>query len=82
MGTTTTVRLQLTITDTHITLTRSEPDALLASMLLDVMRCDPGAQAAWRQLCGSAIAAVALDVSSPATAKADVGDRPHIAAAR
>ena len=64
MATTTTVKLQLSITDTHITLTRNEPDSLLASMHLDVMRSDPGAQSAWKQLCGSAIAAVALDLSS------------------
>lgn len=69
MATSTTVRLQLCITDTHITLTRSDPDAVLASAHLDVMRTDPGAQLAWRQLCGSAIAAVALDVSlNPASA--------------
>ena len=69
---TTTVSLQLCITDTHITLMRTAPDALLVSMQLDVMRADPGAQSAWRQLCGSAVAAVALDVStnSPAAASA------------
>lgn len=75
MATTTTVSLQLSISDTHITLTRTGPDAVLASMHLDVMRTDPAAQIAWRQLCGFAIGAVALDAASNPPSGATAGSK-------
>lgn len=86
MATTTTVKLQLVITDTHLTLSRVEPDAVLASMHLDVMRSDPAAPGAWKQLCGAAIAAVALDVASnpsaTATAPKPTDAHPDVRVAR
>jgi hypothetical protein len=60
---TTTVHLQLTITETHITLARSDPDQVLASVLLDALRSEPNVRASWRDLCGAAIEAAALQAT-------------------
>jgi hypothetical protein len=72
----TVVSLQLTITDTHITLKRAESEEVLASALLDVLRTDPSARAAWRNLCGYALEA-AMTLQAAKTPAIEAGKPVH-----